>query len=76
MESSDGEQDVDVMLDKHATLGLNKKDTSRQPKQVVLEDLSARQLAASVSGVFSYVLPSDMSDLGGEYVICLHVRYC
>ena len=57
----------DVPVDPQATLGLNNKDLNRDPRQVVLDDLSSRQLAAALTGVCAYVLPSDLSDVGGEY---------
>ena len=55
-----------------ATLGLSTKDLSRRPEQVTLEDLSSRQLAGALSGVQPYILPSDLSALGGEYDAGLH----
>ena len=58
-------------LDKQATLGLSNKDLVRQPKQVALEDLTSRQLAAALAGALDFVLPSDLAELGGEYVSCM-----
>ena len=71
--SSCDDVEPDMPLDKQATLGLNNKDLTRQPKQVVLEDLSSRQLAAALAGVFDFVLPSDLAELGGEYASWAHI---
>ena len=65
------EPSEEVPMDKGATLGLAAKDMTRLPKQINLDDLGVRQLAAAVSGIFSYVLPSDMLDIGGDCVSCL-----
>ena len=69
-ESTEEDDDADVPLDTAATLGLSKKEWARQHRQVAIEDLSSRQLAVSISGVMGWVLPSDMSELGGEYDAC------
>ena len=70
-ETSYEEEDMEVPVDTAATLGLTQKEWVRQPKQITLEDLESRQLAAALSGVMPWILPSDMSELGGEYDACL-----
>ena len=78
--SSDEDELPEVPLDKQATLGLVKKDLTRTSRQQVLEDLSSRQVAACISGILPFVLPSDLCDLGGEYetrqLKCKRSRSC
>ena len=53
-------------IDKLAVIPISAKECLRGAKQVRVEDLSARQLALSLSGCLSFVLPSDLLELGGE----------
>ena len=54
-------------VDVPAAVGLPSKEFARSSKQSNLEDLSVRQLACALSGVYAFVLPSDMMDVGGSY---------
>ena len=62
-EPASDEEPVDVQ----ATLGLAAKDMKRQPRQANMDDLAVRQMAATLSGLYSWVLPSDMLDIGGDH---------
>ena len=49
-----------------AALGLPAKEYQRHVNQVTLSDLSTRQLAVTVSGVYPFVLPTDLKEMGGD----------
>lgn len=54
-------------MDVQGALGLPRKEYARNSKQSNLDDLSVRQLACALSGVYAFMLPSDMMDVGGSY---------
>ncbi|CAE7432017.1 unnamed protein product [Symbiodinium sp. CCMP2592] len=54
-------------VDVAAAVGLPSKEFARSSKQSCLEDLSVRQLACALSGVYAFMLPSDMMEIGGSY---------
>ena len=66
--TSPSEESAEVPeVDVPAALGLPSKEFMRSSKQSNLDDLSVRQLACALSGVYVFMLPSDMMDVGGSY---------
>ncbi|CAE7611128.1 unnamed protein product [Symbiodinium necroappetens] len=66
--TSPSEESAEVPeVDVPAALGLPSKEFMRSSKQSNLDDLSVRQLACALSGVYVFMLPSDMMDIGGSY---------
>lgn len=61
----------DVLNEAARLFGLRHRDLQRSHNMVKLEDLSARQLAYTMSGATASLPAADLLELGGELEACL-----
>ena len=70
--SSDVPDAEDAEDDLARIFGLTSRDLLRSGKHSTLADLSSRQVAFCIAGMYSFVVAADLLECGGEVDACLN----